>query len=83
MQFGAVDTIDLLNAKMLGLKSAALCGIEDSIVVLSPAVAPESPVKPNKKLNVAIAAVLGLLCSIFGVFLAEYLRQDPLDNETY
>ncbi|HHW62090.1 MAG TPA: hypothetical protein GX404_09325 [Syntrophomonadaceae bacterium] len=78
------DTIDLLNAKMLGLKiSRSFVESEDSIIVLSPAVAPESPVKPNKKLNVAIAAVLGLLCSIFGVFLAEYLRQDPLDNETY
>lgn len=78
------DTIDLLNAKMLGFKiSRSFVESEDSIVVLSPAVAPESPVKPNKKLNVAIAAVLGLLCSIFGVFLAEYLRQDPLDNETY
>lgn len=75
------DVMDLLNAKMLELKlTQSFVESEDNIVVLSPAVSPENPVKPNKTLNVAIAGILGLMCSVFGVFLAEYLRKDPDTN---
>jgi len=40
-----------------------------------PAVEPKSPVAPKKKLNIAIAGVLGLMVGGFGAFLMEYLER--------
>lgn len=46
-----------------------------NVQIVDPAVQPAkaSPVKPNKKLNVAIAFILGLMVSIGIAFLMEYL----------
>jgi capsular polysaccharide biosynthesis protein len=44
-----------------------------SVVVISPANVPVSPIKPNKNLNIEIALLLGLLLSILLAFLLEYL----------
>lgn len=38
------------------------------------AVEPKEPVAPKKKLNIAIAAVLGLMVGVFGAFLVEYFE---------
>ncbi|MBO8159713.1 Wzz/FepE/Etk N-terminal domain-containing protein [Thermosyntropha sp.] len=71
------DAVDLLEAKKMELKiKEAFVKDQERVLVLSPAVVPEEPVKPKKMLNLAIAGVLGLMVSIFGVFLAEYLRED-------
>jgi len=45
---------------------------ESSIVILSPAPEPLVPVAPKKALNIAIAGVLGLMLSVFAVFMKEY-----------
>ena len=39
-----------------------------------PAVEPKYPVAPKKKLNIAIAGVLGLMVGVFGAFMAEYVE---------
>ena len=39
-----------------------------------PAVEPQEPVGPKKKLNIAIAGVLGLMVGVFGAFLVEYFE---------
>jgi len=39
-----------------------------------PAVEPKYPVAPKKKLNVAIAGVLGLMVGVFGAFAVEYFE---------
>jgi len=39
-----------------------------------PAVEPKKPVAPKKKLNVAIAGVLGLMVGVFGAFFIEFLE---------
>lgn len=44
-----------------------------SIVVVSPSLVPSDPVKPNKKLNIALAFVLGLMVSVALAFLMEHL----------
>jgi capsular polysaccharide biosynthesis protein len=44
-----------------------------SITVLDKAVLPDKPVKPNKKLNIAIAFFVGLMASVGLVFILEYL----------
>lgn len=44
-----------------------------SLVVVSPAMAPTSPVKPNKKLNIAVAFMLGLMFSVALAFILEFL----------
>ena len=41
--------------------------------VVSPAVLPESPVRPRPVRNVAVALVLGLFIGLGVVFLADYL----------
>lgn len=45
----------------------------DSVSIVDKAVTPTSPIKPNKKLNVLIAFVVGLMASVGLVFLMEYL----------
>lgn len=45
----------------------------DNIKVLDKAKVPESPIKPKKALNVAIAFFIGLMASIGMVFLLEYM----------
>ncbi|MGI6227393.1 MAG: YveK family protein [Peptococcales bacterium] len=45
----------------------------DSVSVIDPAITPQNPVKPNKKLNIAIAGVLGMMLALGIIFLEEYL----------
>jgi len=45
----------------------------DSVSIVDKAVTPEQPVKPNKKLNILIAFVVGLMASVGLVFMLEYL----------
>lgn len=42
------------------------------ISLIAPALEPKFPVKPNKKLNVAVAGVLGIMVSVFLAFFVEY-----------
>lgn len=44
-----------------------------SLVVVSPAMAPAEPVKPKKKLNMAVALVLGLMAAVALAFVLEFL----------
>jgi len=44
-----------------------------SVVVISSANVPTSPVEPNKQMNIAIAFILGLMLSTLLAFLLEYL----------
>lgn len=44
-----------------------------NVQILDKAKVPENPVKPNKKLNVAIAFFLGLMVSVGIVFVMEYM----------
>lgn len=58
----------------------------ENIQVIDEAQVPESPIKPRPKLNMAIAGVLGLMVSIFIVFLLEYLDntiKTPEDVQRY
>lgn len=58
----------------------------NSVEVVDKAILPEKPIKPNKMMNVAIAAVLGVMIGLFVVFLIEYLdkkMKTPQDIETY
>ncbi|MFA9396918.1 MAG: YveK family protein [Clostridiaceae bacterium] len=43
------------------------------VKIMDDAVIPENPIKPNKKMNLAIAFVLGILVSFGLAFLLEYL----------
>lgn len=71
------NIVDSLNSKILELQvQQALYESQDQMVVLSSATASGTPVKPNKTLNIAIAGILGLMVSIFGVFLAEYMGKE-------
>ncbi len=47
---------------------------EASIIIASPAVAPLTPVGPRKMMNIAIAAVLGLMIGVFIAFFIEYWK---------
>lgn len=71
------DIVKSFNSKIFELKVIeSFNSAEDMIVLLSAATIPDNPIKPNKKLNIAIAGVLGLMVAVFGVFLAEYLKND-------
>ena len=54
------------------------------VEVVDRAIVPENPIKPNKKMNVLIAMVLGAMVSIFIIFLIEALNtkiKEPKDIE--
>jgi len=71
------NTVNILTAKIAELKmSTIISPAENSIATVSTALQPEKPVSPNKKLNVAIAAILGLMLSTLAVFLVEYMREE-------
>ena len=58
----------------------------ENIVIIDEAIVPKVPVKPNKKLNIAIAGVLGIMLGIGVIFLIEFLDntiKTPADVEKY
>lgn len=58
----------------------------NDIQVIDKAILPPNPIKPNKMMNVAIAAVLGMMIGLFIVFLLEYLDnklKTPQDIEKH
>ena len=67
--------------------AAVLGGQHDTVLVsiLDSAVTPKSAVKPKTKVNVAAAAILGLVMGILIVFLADWFDdtlRDPSEAET-
>ena len=46
---------------------------EDLVQIMDPANVPTAPSSPNLQLNLAIGFVLGVMVSVFGVFLLEFL----------
>jgi len=66
-------TYTLLTQKITETQIARSVNYGDTtVLVVSPATQPRTPVKPNKKLNIAIAAILGLMVSVFLAFILEY-----------
>ena len=58
----------------------------NDIQVIDKAILPQNPIKPNKMMNMAIAAVLGAMIGLFVVFLIEYLDnklKTPQDIEKH
>lgn len=58
----------------------------NSVEVIDKAIAPENPIKPNKVMNIAIAAVLGVMIGLFIVFILEYMDnkiKTPQDIEKH
>lgn len=69
-----VNARDLLAEKVTQTQIAKSIDLGDTTInVVSPAMVPSSPVKPNKKLNIAIAFVLGLMIAVFVAFLMEFM----------
>jgi capsular polysaccharide biosynthesis protein len=70
------NAIDLLSSKLVEIKILqSIYMAENTITPVSPATPPQAPARPNKQLNIAIAAVLGLMLSTMGVFMVEYMRK--------
>lgn len=68
------NNYDLLTEKITETEVARSANFgETSVIVVSPAYASAKPVKPRKKLNMAIAGVLGLMTSVVLAFVLEYL----------
>lgn len=71
----AQSTYDAFTKKFEESRIAQSSTIGDSsIIIISPAVEPTNPVAPNKKLNVAIAGVLGIMLGMFIAFFREYWK---------
>lgn len=51
---------------------------DNTVSIMASAQIPENPIAPNKKLNVAIAGVLGIMIGVFTVFFREFWKNsDP------
>ncbi|WP_276353543.1 Wzz/FepE/Etk N-terminal domain-containing protein [Cohnella caldifontis] len=44
---------------------------------ISPSIQPDTPIAPNKIMNIIIAAVVGVAISLMVVFLRQYLKENP------
>lgn len=82
-QAGLLDTLsrfleqrDKLSERKLKAEQK-LNSIEGMEVLERPEAA-SSPVRPNKKLNIILAGMLGLMVGVFGVFIVDYFRRNPL-----
>ncbi|GMQ56969.1 hypothetical protein AN1V17_13630 [Vallitalea sediminicola] len=64
---------DIANeiANTLVVKVSEIIEVKN-VQVIDKALVPTSPVKPNKKLSVAIAGILGCMIGLFIIFLMEY-----------
>ncbi|HHY13580.1 MAG TPA: hypothetical protein GX526_02930, partial [Thermoanaerobacterales bacterium] len=51
----------------------------EGIKVLEKPEAPSSPIRPRKKLNIAVAMVLGLGMGIFVALITNYFKSYPLN----
>jgi len=51
----------------------------EKMEVLEKPEATSSPVRPNKKLNIVVAGMLGLMVGVFGAFIVDYFRRNPLN----
>jgi capsular polysaccharide biosynthesis protein len=77
----ALVTLDGQIASTLIARSVDLG--DSSMVVMSAAAAPTSPIKPNQPLNVAIAIVLGLILFTLLAFVLEYLDNTVKSTESF
>lgn len=85
---GNLETISLLiqeNSSLQNSKRELRKEIEEkeskllnfySLEVLDSPYLPENPISPNTKLNMAIAAVLGLMLAVFIVFFKEFMKEE-------
>ena len=77
VQINSIKTsIESLNAQINALK-ASLDEIKPTQVIKSPTVS-EKPVKPNKKLNIIIAGILGLFVGVFLAFSQEWWEKSKI-----
>lgn len=77
VQINSLKTsIENLNAQINSLR-ASLDEIKPTKVVKTPTVS-EKPIKPNKKLNIVIAAVLGLFVGVFLAFFKEWWEKSKV-----
>lgn len=68
------QTYDVLNQNLVATQIVEAANLASTdISVVSPAPLPNAPVRPNKKLNVAVAGVLGLMVSVILAFVLEFL----------
>jgi capsular polysaccharide biosynthesis protein len=68
------STLNLLSSKTVEAQMAHSLNLGDTTIsVVSPALEPNSPVKPRKMVNMAVAGVLGGFVSVLLVFVLEYM----------
>ncbi len=83
-----LDDLFLQKKQADATKAAAILGSQNDVIlpsVLSPAVTPPSPFQPRTRINVTVAAVLGLLVGVLLVFLIDWLDdtvRTPEEAET-
>lgn len=76
------NTYNLLNEKRIQTQIIQSVNVGESYLIpVSPASVPSSPVKPNKKMNILIAGLLGLMVSAGLAFLLEFLDNTVKDSE--
>ncbi|MTI80477.1 MAG: lipopolysaccharide biosynthesis protein [Firmicutes bacterium] len=69
-----------LTSKVFMVKVVEVMNV-DNVQVVDSAVTPNDPIKPNKKLNIAIAGVLGFMIAIGLIFLLEFIDKTIKNSE--
>ncbi|MBF8983780.1 hypothetical protein IZY60_09545 [Lutibacter sp. B2] len=77
----AQSTYDAFNKKLEEISIAQSSILEDvNIIIETPALEPIQPISPNKKLNVSIAGVLGIMIGVFLALFREYWKKSAITN---
>jgi capsular polysaccharide biosynthesis protein len=72
---------DVANAVAEQLKNKATEIIQvQNIMIIDEALVPENPISPNKKMNTAIAGVLGIMLALFIIMLLHFLDNTIKDE---
>lgn len=73
---------ELVNQKIYEAKVAsATRPVANNIQLVSPATVPSRPIKPHKALNLTVAGIVGLVASLFVVFILENLEARPVHRQ--
>lgn len=76
------DVLVSLEEKKNYLDAVYRSGLVEKCVTARIGDVPTEPIKPRTTLNVAVAGVLGLMLSVFAVLFYEYMRREPVSEET-
>lgn len=75
-----LEKLESKKAEIIEKMNNALFVSQEKLMIVSPAITPESPISPRKMVNIALAGVVGGMLSLLVVFFMHYWRSTSLTS---